>query len=46
MRMTNDPELRKQMALKMELEVEAKAAAQAAMVRLARNAVSICVICG
>lgn len=36
LRLANDPELRKQMAHKMELEIEAKAAAQAAMVRLAK----------
>ena len=36
MRMANDPELRKQMARKMELEMEARAAAEAAMVRLAK----------
>ena len=36
MRMANDPEFRKQMARKLELEMEAKAAAEAAMVRLAK----------
>ena len=36
MRMSNDPELRKTMARKMEMELEARAAAEAAMVRLAK----------
>jgi beta-lactamase regulating signal transducer with metallopeptidase domain len=35
-RMEADPEFRKEMVRKMELEIEARAAAQAAMVRLAR----------
>ena len=35
-RMASDPVFRKQMARRMELEIEAKAAAQTAMVRLAR----------
>jgi beta-lactamase regulating signal transducer with metallopeptidase domain len=36
MRMATDPEFRKEMTRRMELEIEAKTAAQAAMVRLAR----------
>ncbi len=36
LRMASDPELRKEMTRKMQLEMEAKEAAQAAMVRLAR----------
>ena len=36
MRIAEDPEFRKEMTRRMELEIEAKAAAQAAMVRLAK----------